>query len=374
MKLITFFLTLVISSPLVTAREATGMVVNSDGISLEGVSVVTNISEIATMTDPDGAFSLSFDDRVTYVTFSSVAYQPRQFKPDNIPDRIILERKYYQGEKLVVTSDRAQTGITPVAFENFTEEKIERDYTVGEFPLLLETTPNVHVFSDGGAPLGYSYMRIRGFDLQRIVTYINGVPLNDPEDHYTYFTDLPDFASNISDIQVQRGVGNSLYGDASFGGTINVVTNTLGESRRTEMSTGYGVYTSNGKVVSDIYRQAVEYYSGLIGGQWAFTGRFSKQKTGGYRYRSWYQGWAYYLSLARLDPRMTTELHIYGGPIRMHLAYWGAPRDKIAVDRRYNPLTYVNETDNFNQPHYQLHNRYRINEQTTLSNLSLIHI
>ena len=87
-----------------------------------------------------------------------------------------------------------------------------------EFPLLSSTTPNLYTYTDGGAALGYSYTLIRGFDDKRIVTYINGVPLNDPEDQATYFVDLPDFAANVTDIQIQRGVGNSLYGDASFGG------------------------------------------------------------------------------------------------------------------------------------------------------------
>jgi iron complex outermembrane receptor protein len=275
---------------------------------------------------------------------------------------------YYRGERILVTADRAQAGITPIAFENFSKEKIERDYTVGEFPLLLTTTTNLYTFSDGGTPLGYSYVKIRGFDDKRVATYINGVPLNDPEDQATYFVDLPDFAADITDIQVQRGVGNSLYGDASFGGSLNIVTQTLGRDRRVTLSSGYGGYTSEGDLVSDIYKQSVEYSSGLIDGRWEFAGRYSKQKTGGYRHNSWYNGWAYFLSMARLDPNMSTELYVYGGPMRMHLAFWGVPGDVLETNRRANPLTYPNETDNFNQPHFHLHNVYRLTERATLAN------
>ncbi|MCX6833948.1 MAG: TonB-dependent receptor, partial [candidate division Zixibacteria bacterium] len=168
--------------------------------------------------------------------------------------------------------------------------------------------------------------------------------------------------------QVQRGVGNSLYCDASFGGTINVALNSLSRERYSRLTFGYGEFTHLGKSFSDMYKQSIEYSSGLIDGRWHFTGRFSKQKTGGYRENSWYEGWAYAYSLARLDKNMTTELYIYGGPMKMHLAYYGASRRDITADRRSNVLTYPNETDNFNQPHYHLHNTWQINNHATLAN------
>ena len=103
-------------------------------------------------------------------------------------------------------------------------------------------------------------------------------------------------------------------------------------------------------------------------GRWAFAGRFARQKSSGYRHNSWYEGWAYYFSLARLTPKSTTDLQIYGGPMRMHLAYYGTPREVLKVDRRTNYLSYDNETDNFNQPHYQLHNVFEVNDKVTLTN------
>ncbi len=353
----------------VDARDAiTGRVVDSDGNPIVGATVMTNINGVGTVTDDDGYFTLPDRDGIKWVTLSSIGFRSRQLSVGKIDDSLELERQYYRGTDILVTADRADPGHAPVAFENFSKNEIVRDYTVGEFPLLLNTTTNLHSYSDGGAPLGYSYMRLRGFDDKRVRTYINGVPLNDPEDQATYFVDLPDFAANVSDIQIQRGVGNSLYGDASFGGSINIVTDALAQPREAKVVAGYGEFTSDGERVSDIYKQSVEYATGLIDGRWAFSGRFSKQKTGGYRDNSWYEGWSYYFSAARLDPNMSTELHVYGGPIRMHLSYWGIPSYIVDTNRRFNPLTYSNETDNFNQPHYHLHNTWRVNEKTTLQN------
>ncbi|MDX9857985.1 MAG: TonB-dependent receptor [candidate division Zixibacteria bacterium] len=350
------------------AAPVAGTVVNTDREPLPGVTVAANQSGIGTLTDSSGHFSIDLPPGVTRLTFSSVGYHSRQFALTGLPDTVVLDLRYYRGSAILVRAERAEAGVSPIAFSNVSKDDIEKTYTVGEFPLLLEPTPNLHTFTDGGSPLGYSYTLIRGFSDKQVTTYINGVPLNDPEDQATYFVDLPDFAANISDIQVQRGVGNSLYGDGSFGGSINVVTNALARPRQATVTTGYGELTHDGKRVSDIYKQSVEYSSGLVDGAWHFGGRFSRQKTGGYRHRSWYNGWSYYFSLARLDPNMTTELYIYGGPIKTHLSYYGSTLDDIRADRRHNPLTYGNETDNFNQPHYHLHNAYTLNERMTLHN------
>lgn len=363
-----FVLILLLSLPSY-AFDLSGQVVDENGDPIIGVSVVTDVNGVGTATDEAGSFTLPENTAITRITFSAVGYRSRQFQPNDLPPVVKLMTAYIRGEDILVTADRAQVGVTPIAFDNFSSDEIERDYTVGEFPLLLASTPNLHAFSDGGTTLGYSYMKIRGFDDKRIATYINGVPLNDPEDQATYFVDLPDFAANVTDIQVQRGVGNSLYGDASFGGSINIVTSGFNRERKTTMSFGYGEYTSGGSSVSDVYKQSLEYSSGLIDGRWSFAGRFSKQKTGGYRHNSWYRGWSYYFSMARLDPNSWTELFVYGGPIKMHLSYSGASREELKEDRRVNPYhTYSNETDNFNQPHYQLHNIYHLSDRVTLSN------
>jgi iron complex outermembrane receptor protein len=366
--LTTIFGALLLIGSAAGAQQLTGTVVDSEGQPIIGVSVITNITGKGTASDEQGRFALVLTDEVTRVTFSAVGFHLRQFRPGEVPETVVLDLAYYRGMDIVVSAGRAESGVTPIAFDNLSEDDIKRDYTVGEFPLLLETTPNLYSYSDAGTPLGYSYMKIRGFDDKRLATYINGVPLNDPEDQATYFVDLPDFAANATDVQVQRGVGNSLYGDASFGGSINIATNPFGEERKVTLTSGYGEYTSGGASVSDIYKQSLEYYSGLIDGQWLLSGRYSKQKTGGYRENSWYEGWAYYFSVARVDPNMMTQLHVYGGPMRMHLAYYGVSRDDLERNRFYNPLEYGNETDNFNQPHYQLTSTFSINDRTTLTN------
>ncbi len=370
MKLfVSTMLTLLLMSALTAqAQPIEGKVVDAEGQPLPGVSVVTDVAGVGVITDTEGAFRLEKSEGVTRVTFSSVGYQPRQFKREGIPTEVVLESRYYRGEDIVVAAARAETGMSPVAFDNLSRLEIERDYTISDFPILLESTPNFYAYSYSGSGSGASEFKIRGFDSKRISVYINGVPLNDPEDHATYFVDLPDFAEETTDIQVQRGVGNSLFGDASFGGSINIASGALDRDRRVAVTAGYGQFFADGDYISDMRKQSVEYSSGLIDGRWSLAGRYSKLYSGGYREQSWYDGWSYFLSVSRLDPNMITTVNLYGGPIKYHMAWDGIDRETQKTARRTNWLDYSNETDNFDQPHYEFHNTYRLSDNVTLRN------
>jgi len=350
-----------------------GVVVNSNGDPIEGVNVLTNYSSIVTITETDGRFILNTGvEKPTHLTFSHVSYQPEMIRvfDDTAQSgiKIIMKPNVYPGQNIRVTAMRAEQRKTPVAFSDFSSDQIERDYTVGDFPILLETTPNFYSFSYTGGLTGASDYKIRGFDSKRIGVYIDGIPLNDPEDRFTYFYDLPDFASDVADIQVQRGVGNSLYGDATFGGSINIASARLERQRKVSVSTGYGRFYADNESISEIRKQAVEFSSGLIGGRWSLAGRYSKLYSGGYRKYSWYDGWAYFFSLSRVDPKMTTNINMYGGPMKAHQAWYGIDRGTMELDRRANWTPYENEIDDFNQPHYEFFNTYKLNDNIIFKN------
>ncbi|UCD94890.1 MAG: TonB-dependent receptor, partial [Candidatus Zixiibacteriota bacterium] len=366
------FAVLIITNGL-SAAGIGGRVIDREGKPIEGVNVQTDLSSLFAVTGEDGGFSIEPGEQLpSYLSFSHVSYQPRMIRVEGVGEltrlEIILDLAVYPGQRITVTALRAQAGLTPAAFSDFTDDDIARDYTVADFPILLETTPNMYSYSYTGGAVGASEYKIRGFDSKRIGVYVNGVPLNDPEDHLTYFYDLPDFAAEVTDIQVQRGVGNSLYGDASFGGSINIASGGLGRGRKVTLLAGYGRYYADGNFVSEMRKQSLEYSSGLIGGRWSLAGRYSKLYSGGYREHAWYDGTAYFFSLSRLDNNMTTTMNVYGGPFKAHLAFDGIDRETMKKNRRTNWSTYENEIDDFNQPHYELHNVYRINDRMALLN------
>ncbi|KAA0210537.1 MAG: TonB-dependent receptor [Ignavibacteriaceae bacterium] len=275
----------------------------------------------------------------------------------------------YKTETIEVDALRGYEGITPITFENVDREQIEERYWLQDLPMFLKGSTSINTYSESGASVGYSYLTLRGFDQRRISILINGIPQNDPEDHQVYWVDISDLTSSVDNIQIQRGIGTSLYGSSSVGGVINIQTIDFFRRKFLNLNAGIGSFNST--------RFSLEYSSGLIGDGYGFYGKFTKIKTEGYRKLSWSDHWQYFLSAGKmLDENNVLKLNFFGGPIKNHLAYLGVTRQYLdgeitgneRVDRRYNFLDFPNESDNYNQPHYELVLNSQISENITLSN------
>ena len=194
-----------------------------------------------------GKFSLKSSTLPVTLQISHIAYRTKTIKVTN-PDLsiIYLVSTVLTGEEVLVFSSRAVEGKTPVAFSTLDREEIERSYTHQDVPMVLSELPGVYSYSDAGNGVGYSYLKIRGFQQDRIGVMINGIPLNDPEAHAVYWVDHGDILAATGDIQLQRGVGNSLYGASVFGGTVNLATNFHSVRPGFAIAAGYGNYTESG--------------------------------------------------------------------------------------------------------------------------------
>src|SRR5690606_38416134 len=113
-----------------------------------------------------------------------------------------------------------------------------------DIPYLLQLTPSFVATSDAGAGVGYTNFRIRGTDLNRINVSIDGIPISESESHGTWFVDIPDLASSLENVQVQRGVGTSANGAGAFGGTIDLQTNTLNKDAYADYKTAFGSFNT----------------------------------------------------------------------------------------------------------------------------------
>ena len=269
-------------------------------------------------------------------------------------------------EKITVTATRALERITPVVFTDVDSEAIRELYTVEDVPMMLSGLPNVYSYSDDGSGMGYSYLKVRGFDQSRVGVMINGVPLNDPEDHQVYWVDMPDFAESLDSIQLQRGVGSSLYGVDTFGGSINLITKT-GSGERYEVY-GYGGSFNTWK-------------TGITGetpltddDRYHLSFRLSRLTSDGYRENSGVDLWAAYLALARYGERSVTRFVFYTGNEKTHAAWEASPESILRENHRHNPITYDNTIDDFTQPHAELHHIIQFSDQLSWKNtLFFIH-
>ncbi len=213
---------------------------------------------------------------------------------------------------------------------------IAREYTGQDVPLVLQQAPSVTTYSESGSQNNYSYFRLRGIDQSRVNITLDGVPLNEPEDQQVYFSDFPDLASSLRSVQVQRGVGTSSFGQASFGGSVNLETVPLGATPRGgEVQLGGGSFGA--------VRGNASYTSGLLPSRFAFAARFSNQKEDGYRRGSGHAGNSQYVSAGYFGERDLVKLTVLTGVESNGQAYAAVPLSELQVDPRANPLAGVGD-------------------------------
>lgn len=305
----------------------------------KGIS--TDAAGIFSFTDlPAGKYTV----RITYLGFEPVSQNVEL----NASQRLTfeLQKSSIRTGEVVINATRAndKTGTT---FTNVTKEELEERNFGQDLPYLLEQTPSVVVNSDAGAGVGYTGLRIRGSDITRINVTVNGVPINDAESHGAFFVNMPDLASSIQDIQVQRGVGTSTNGAAAFGASLNIRTIGLNRDAYLESVNGYGSFNS--------WRNTVSFGTGLINNKFTLDARLSKVSSDGYVDRAFSDLKSYYVAAGYHGKSGSLKFVTFSGKEKTYQAWNGIPQDSLKTNRRFNSPTYANETDNYQQDHYQLH-------------------
>lgn len=277
---------------------------------------------------------------------------------------IYLTPKTIIGEEVLVLATRAIEGETPVAFSTLTEEDIKAYYTVEDVPMVLSMEPGVYAYSESGNGTGYSYVSIRGFDQSRIAVMLDNVPLNDNESHQVYWVDHGDILSDAKDVQIQRGIGNSLYGSAAFGGSINVITKIFSEKPTLSASVGTGSYNTT--------KLRLKVGSGkLLGKNLSFTSRISQIKSQGYRDHHASKQKALFFGLEHRGKKITNQFRTLIGYENTQLAWDGIYADDIN-DRKKRRVGYKAYTDDFLQQIYSLNTQYQFKKDVYLNNVSYL--
>ncbi len=207
-----------------------------------GASVwIENLGKGA-VTDSDGKFTLARvpngkqEIRVSYVGYETVRKSVEL--PLAASLELGLESKDFLSEEFIVSATRASES-TPTTFTTVDKSEIAKRNLGQDIPILLNFSPSVVSHSDAGAGVGYTGIRIRGTDQTRINATINGIPLNDAEAHGVFWVNMPDFASSVENIQIQRGVGTSTNGAAAFGASLNFQTDTRRDEAYAEVDNGF---------------------------------------------------------------------------------------------------------------------------------------
>jgi hypothetical protein len=291
-------------------------VVNDEltGESLIGVNIVYGGGK-GTVTDIDGRYSISLAKGSYDVTASYVGYEAQTKKVTITQGKVSLDfnMKTVTMSEVEVVGDMARSRQTPVAFSTIKPLKLEEELASQDIPLILNTTPGVYATAQGGGD-GDARINIRGFSQNNVAVMIDGIPVNDMENGWVYWSNWFGLDLVTQRIQVQRGLGASKLALPSVGGTMNIITAGIQQKRQIKVKQ---------EVANDGYfRTSVSYNSGQLPHGWGITAAGSYKTGDGWVEQTYTKGWFYYL---KIDKKIGNHL--------ISLTGSGAPQEH--AQRRY---------------------------------------
>ena len=257
--------------------------------------------------------------------------------------------KINQLDDVLVSAVRVDSK-TPVTFSNLNKKEFKSRNLGQDIPILLNYLPSVVTTSDAGNGIGYTGIRVRGSDATRVNITINGIPYNDSESQGTYWVNMPDFASSLESVQLQRGVGTSTNGSGAFGASLNMLTDAYAKSSNGEISNAVGSFNSR--------KHTVKFSTGLLNNHFELAGRMSVLKSDGYVDRASSDLKSYFLQGTFVGKTTLIKALAFGGKEKTYQSWNGIDGATLLNDRTFNSAGmytdefgkirfYDNETDNY---------------------------
>ena len=210
--------------------------------------------------------------------------QPDTTKVEHLNDVVVM------GVKANKNAPFAVSEINKTSLDEFSK-------TGQELPLLFARTPGVLAWGENGLGTGTAFLRIRGAADSRINVTIDGVSLNSPEDQSVFWANMNSYASLLSNVQIQRGVGTSTNGDGAFGGTVALTTKAASFSPSLEVTGSYGSYNT--------FNVGGSSSSGLLFDHLIVDGAYHETQTDGYIHGTDGRSGSYYGGLTYINEEGT---------------------------------------------------------------------
>ncbi|SDL45805.1 iron complex outermembrane recepter protein [Pedobacter sp. ok626] len=355
-----------------------GTVSEKSNKTLSGASVRLKNKATGMTTDGEGKYRFNNLKAGNYILSTSyIGYQTIEKSIKLSSDEVVdftLTLSTFLADEVIVRATRANEK-SATTYKNIDKAEIERNNFGQDLPFILSNTPGVVVTSDAGAGVGYTGIRIRGSDASRVNVTINGIPYNDSESQGIFWVNMPDFASSVDNIQIQRGVGTSTNGAGAFGGSLNIQTSAPSEIAYAELNNTFGSFNT--------LKNTVKLGTGLIDNKWSFDGRLSRVISDGFVDRGASNLKSYFLSGAYYGKTDLLRINVFSGTEKTYQAWNGVPEAKLRGDleglkqhyennlgylynttadslnlfnsdnRKYNQFLYKDQNDNYAQNHYQ---------------------
>ena len=367
----------VITSVYAQYHKINGVVSDAaSGEKLIGASVLIKDLSAGASTDVDGKYEIENVKEGTYeFTVSYVGYTPltKNVKiSQNTKLDFSLDPSSVLLTETVVKSTKAVLRETPVTFSEVSGADLEFKLASRDIPQELTSTPSVYSsMSGGGAGDGNIY--VRGFNQRNVAVMVNGVPVNDMENKWVYWSNWAGLGDILEDTQLQRGIGASPYSVNSVGGTLNMVTKGVGNQEEyIKLKSEYGS--------DNLIKGSVSFHK-KIAGNFSFTGMLSRKNWDGYAAGTYNKELSYFFAVGGVFGNHSIELRGVGAPqehgqrptsyARLTNADW----EKYGKDFNYAMGRlqggWINETVNqFHKPQFNLDWNWQIDKKSVLSTVA----
>lgn len=294
-------------------------------------------------------------------------------------------------DEVRVIGNIVKDGPVPIAVTKISTQKIQEELGSRDLPMLLNGTAGVYATQSGGGD-GDARINVRGFDQRNVGVMIDGVPVNDMENGWVYWSNWFGLDAITSTMQVQRGLGATKIAMPSIGGTINIVTQGIGNKKGGSLKQEYGT--------GNLMRTTASYNTGILKGGWGLTAALSYKQATGWVEGTPSQGFFGYLKVSKQFDQHLLTLSAFAAPqqhgqrsFRQPIQYWSeeeARNNGVTIDTnaifsdmglRYNQHwgyrtvngkeEVVSERLNYyNKPQFTLKDFWKVSKKLSISNLA----
>ena len=306
------------STSLLAQHTVSGVVIDgTTGDRLIGANVYFPYLNMGAATDGNGEYSISsvapgvYDLTCSFIGFDKITQEINV----NADMTLDFSMKEYQFTLSVnVFSDRVRERETPVAFTNIDKKQMELNLGSQDIPMVMNTAPSVFATGQGGGA-GDARFNVRGFNQRNIGVMINGIPVNDMENGWVYWSNWDGVGDATSSIQLQRGLSATTLSTPSIGGTMNIITDPSQHKA--------GAFFKNEFGTGGFHKQSIFGHTGLVDGKFAMSFGGIRKVGDGHADKTWTDAWAYYMGMAyEINTNNRLELYAMGAPQKHGQRRW----------------------------------------------------
>ena len=286
-----------------------GVITNAEtGKPVPGANIVVVSTDLGTASDEDGNFSIENVEIGSELSVSAIGYETLNQFADNQEISFALVPTVIEMSSLEVLASRAGEK-TAVAYTNISKADIALRLGSQDIPLALNTVPSVYATGQGGGA-GDARINVRGFNQRNVAVMINGIPVNDMENGWVYWSNWDGVADATTSIQLQKGLSAQNLATPSIGGSMNVITDAAAQERGGSFKQEIGAW--------GFLKSTLSYHSGLLMDDKLALGATLVKKTGeGYTYGTWTDAYAYYFGASyMMNENHKFQFYALGAPQR----------------------------------------------------------